>query len=99
MTAEAWIAAIVAVATALGAKELLAALVRWVTGKSDRERRVVQELRRERDVEAEYRRKVEEMASATRRVAIECGVDPTHLPEWPSKGALRAAQNPPARDD
>ena len=98
MTTEAWIAAIVAVATALGAKELLAALVRWATGKSDRERRVVQELRRERDAEAEYRRKVEEMASATRRAAIECGVDPTRLPEWPSKDALKAAQNPALND-
>ena len=98
MTTEAWIAAIVAVATALGAKELLAALVRWATGKSDRERRVVQELRRERDAEADYRRKVEEMASATRRAAIECGVPPDALPEWPSKDALQAAQNPPTLD-
>ena len=98
MSAEAWIAAIVAIATALGAKELLAAIVRWATGKSDRERRVVQELRRERDAEADYRRLVEEMAAATRRAAIECGVDPTHLPEWPSKDALRAAQNPTTLD-
>ena len=94
MTTEAWVAAIVGITGALGIKELLAALVRWATGRSDREKRRVQYIIRQRDAEATYRRRVEEMASAVRRLALEAGVPADQLPAWPSRDTLDALAQP-----
>lgn len=92
MTAEQWVEAIIAVAVALGLRELLPGVVAWLTGRAGREKARVQELiderdaaESERDEEAEYRRKVEEMASALRRIAVEHGVPADKLPAWPTR--------------
>ena len=94
MTVEAQtvIAGIIGVLGALGAQHLIPGLMRLATGKADREKLRVQQLIRERDeAEAErdhaesYRRRVEEMASETRRIALEAGVARADLPDWPTR--------------
>lgn len=102
MSTEQWVEAIVAVAVALGLRELLPGLVAWLTGRASREKARVQELMRERDAaederdeEAVYRRKVEEMGSALRRIALEAGVPAEDLPAWPQRSST--PEVPPAR--
>lgn len=92
MSTEQWVEAIIAVAVALGVRELLPGFVAWLTGRAGREKARVQELiderdtaENERDEEAAYRRKVEEMASTLRRLALEAGVPTDELPAWPTR--------------
>ena len=101
MAPETIIAAIIGIAGAVGLQQLVPGLIALRSGAADREKHRVQQLIRERDeAEAErdasdaYRRKVEEMASQSRRMAIEAGVDPLALPAWPSRDALDALTRP-----
>lgn len=91
MTAEAVVAIIVAFISGSLGKEAAVGLRRWYTGRGAREKARIEELateircERERaDREASHRRRLQEALSATRRVAIDAGIDVTDLPDFPA---------------
>ena len=97
MTVEvvAALSVVAGVVTALGGREVVAALISYVTGRDDRERALVRELRAERDAaegradvfrgerdaEATRVRLIAEHASLLRRMLYNMGVE--QLPPWP----------------
>ena len=90
MTTDQWVTAVVAIFGALGIREMIPALGRWVTGGADREKARVQQIIHDRDAaerraerEGAHRRIMDEYASALRRDLIEAGVDPEDLRPWP----------------
>lgn len=98
MTIDAWVTAIVAIFGALGVRELIPAIGRFLAGGADREKVRVRELIHDRDTaeqrakaanaraehEETHRRIMSEYASALRRDLIDLGVEPGDLPPWPT---------------
>lgn len=91
MSVEAWVAVIVAVAGALGLREMIPGAARWLSGGADREKARVQQIIAERDAEsaradreARARRKLEEYASTLRRDLIDAGIEPDQITPWPT---------------
>ena len=98
MSLEQWVPPLVAVAGALGVREIIPAIIRYLSGASEREKRRVQEIIHDRDDqaagrqreaeradrEASRRRRLEEYASALRRDLIDRGAEPTEIEPWPS---------------
>ena len=98
MTTETWVTAIVSILGALGVREIIPGIGRWLTGGADREKSRIQQLVRERqdaererdeakddvEQEAKRRRLAQEHASSLRRLLIEAGVDPATIPPWPT---------------
>ena len=90
MTVEAWVTLIIGVAGALGLREMIPGMARWMSGGADREKARVQAIIAERDAEAaradreaRARRKLEEYASALRRDLIDAGIEPDQITPWP----------------
>lgn len=98
MTLEQWVPLIVAILGALGVREIIPAIGRYLTGASEREKRRVQEIIHDRDEQAAARlreaqradqeacrrRRLEEYASALRRDLIDAGIAPESIDPWPS---------------
>lgn len=98
MTTDQWVTAVVAIFGALGIREMIPALGRWVTGGADREKARVQQIIHDRDTaeqrakaanaraehEETHRHIMSEYAYTLRRALIERGVEPGDLPPWPS---------------
>lgn len=91
MTAQDWWMVIVAVAGALGLKEVIQILIKYWTGRATRQRAELDRIAKERDkareradTEASKRRRLEESLSEHRSImyGAEC-IDRGEIPKWP----------------
>lgn len=96
------VVAVVTALVALGARELLMGAWNYITGRAGRETGRMREVlaerdaaEAERDMEADWRRRIQEHCSMLRFMLIEKGVRPDLLPVVPARpGADRPADRP-----
>lgn len=84
MTTDQIIALIAVLGGGVFFRELVTGVWKWLTGRQTHERNTLRAALRDLDLEASYRRRVEEHASEVRRIAIEHGLA-DELPPFPDR--------------
>ena len=89
MTADQWIALIVALGVGSLLRELATGGWQWITGRQERDRTALQQAVTELDRVMVDRRRLEESLSEHRVMLLEQGVAKADLPEWPRRARGR----------